>query len=228
MSDYRIYTETLTSASGTFYIGDLCYCMSSQNVNVNVTDDNDGWNGAKGFVNKSLSQQNYYNDDQNARPNVHDVVKTEYFVPFLNRDVSVLSVSTQHGDGEYSFEYDKQKVILLNKDVPRGISVDAGLIGVVAYEDMLEQPDFLESAALLIKLPENDTSTQKTIKYRLIIQDDDCDCCECGGDGCFYNYETDEYDDDCAFCNGTGIMKIKAHHHQVLNENNEIIVDIVS
>ena len=161
MSNNHIYTETLTSVSGTFYIGDLCYCMSSQNVNVNITDDNDGW---MNFVNKSLSQQNYYNDDQNARPNTNDVVKTEYFVPVLNRNVSVLSVSTQHGDGEYSFEYNKQKVTLLNKDVPRGISVDAGLIGVVAYEDMLEQPDFLESAALLIKLPENDTSTQKTIK----------------------------------------------------------------
>ena len=210
MIDDRIYTETLTSASGTFYIGDLCYCMSFQEGN------NDGWGD---FVDKSLSQQNYYNNDRNARPNTHDVVKTKYFVPALNRDVSVLSVSTQHGDGGYCFEVNNKKVTTLNN--PSDISVDAGIIGVVAKEDMLEEcPDH---CALMIQLPDN----QKTIKYQLVIGDDDCSCWECSGSGEVVDSNSGEYD-TCCECNGTGIKKMKAHFHQILNENDELIVEVVS
>lgn len=206
----KIFTEVLTSVSGQFYIGDLCYCMSFQEGN------NDGW---VGFVDKSLSQQNYYNDDRNARPNTNDVVKTTYFVPALNRDVSVLSVSTQHGDGGYCFEVDNKKVTALNN--PSDISVDAGIIGVVAKEDMLEECP--EHCALMIQLPDN----QKTIKYQLVIGDDDCSCWECGGSGEVVDSDSDEYE-TCWECNGTGFKKMKAHFHQILNENDELIVEVVS
>ena len=206
----KIFTEVLTSVSGQFYIGDLCYCMSFQK------GDNDGWGN---FVDKSLSQQNYYNDDRNARPNTNDVVKTTYFVPALNRDVSVLSVSTQHGDGGYCFEVNNKKVTALNN--PSDISVDAGIIGVVAKEDMLEEcPDH---CALMIQLPDN----QKTIKYQLVIGDDDCNCWECGGSGEVVDSDSDEYE-TCCECNGTGFKKMKAHFHQILNENDELIVEVVS
>lgn len=206
----EIFTETLTSTSGQFYIGDLCYCMSFQE------GDNDGWSD---FVDKSLSQQNYYNNDRNARPNTHDVVKTTYFVPALNRDVSVLSVSTQHGDGGYCFEVNNKKVTALNS--PSDISVDVGIIGVVAKEDMLDEcPDH---CALMIQLPDN----QKTIKYQLVIGDDDCSCCECGGSGEVVDFDSGEYE-TCYECNGTGTKKMKAHFHQILNENDELIVEVVS
>ena len=206
----KIFTETLTSTSGQFYIGDLCYCMSFQE------GDNDGW---VGFVDKSLTQQNYYNDDRNARPNVHDVVKTIYFVPALNRDVSVLSVSTQHGDGGYGFEVNNKKVTTLNN--PTDIGVDAGLIGVVAKEDMLEE--YQGDSALMIQLPDN----QKTVKYRLVIGYDEVNCWECGGTGEVVDSDSDEYD-TCCECNGTGVKKMKVHLHQILNENDELIVEVVS
>lgn len=206
----KIFTETLTSTSGQFYIGDLCYCMSFQEGN------NDGWGD---FVDKSLSQQNYYNNDRNARPNTHDVVKTKYFVPALNRDVSVLSVSTQYGDGGYCFEVNNEKVTALNN--PSDISVDAGLIGVVAKEDMLEECP--SHCALMIQLPDN----QKTIKYQLVIGDDDCSCWECGGSGEVVDFDSGEYE-TCYECNGTGTKKMKAHFHQILNENDELIVEVVS
>lgn len=206
----KIFTETLTSTSGQFYIGDLCYCMSFQEGN------NDGWGD---FVDKSLSQQNYYNNDRNTRPNTHDVVKTKYFVPALNRDVSVLSVSTQYGDGGYCFEVNNEKVTALNN--PSDISVDAGLIGVVAKEDMLEECP--SHCALMIQLPDN----QKTIKYQLVIGDDDCSCWECGGSGEVVDFDSGEYE-TCYECNGTGTKKMKAHFHQILNENDELIVEVVS
>lgn len=206
----KIFTETLTSTSGQFYIGDLCYCMSFQEGN------NDGWGD---FVDKSLSQQNYYNNDRNARSNTHDVVKTKYFVPALNRDVSVLSVSTQYGDGGYCFEVNNEKVTALNN--PSDISVDAGLIGVVAKEDMLEECP--SHCALMIQLPDN----QKTIKYQLVIGDDDCSCWECGGSGEVVDFDSGEYE-TCYECNGTGTKKMKAHFHQILNENDELIVEVVS
>lgn len=206
----EIFTEILTSTSGQFYIGDLCYCMSFQE------GDNDGWGD---FVDKSLSQQNYYNNDRNARPNTHDVVKTTYFVPALNRDVSVLSVSTQYGDGGYCFEVNNKKVTALNN--PSDISVDAGIIGVVAKEDMLEEcPDH---CALMIQLPDN----QKTVKYRLVIGYNDGSCWECNGTGEVVDSDSDEYA-TCCECNGTGTKKMKAHFHQILNENDELIVEVVS
>lgn len=210
MNKSYAFTETLTSTSGQFYIGDLCYCMSFQE------GDNDGW---VGFVDKSLTQQNYYNDDRNARPNTHDVVKTTYFVPALNRDVSVLSVSTQHGDGGYGFEVNNKKVTTLNN--PTDIGVDAGLIGVVAKEDMLEE--YQGDSALMIQLPDN----QKTVKYRLVIGYNEVSCWECSGTGEVVDSDSDEYE-TCCECNGTGIKKMKAHFHQILNENNEVIVEIVS
>ena len=206
----KIFTEALTSVSGQFYIGDLCYCMSFKE------GDNDGWGD---FVDKSLSQQNYYNNNRNARPNTHDVVKTTYFVPALNRDVSVLSVSTQYGDGGYCVEVNNNKVTALNN--PSDISVDAGIIGVVAKEDMLEECPV--HCALMIQLPDN----QKTVKYRLVIGDDECSCWECGGSGEVVDSDSDEYE-TCYECNGTGTKKMKAHFHQILNENDELIVEVVS
>lgn len=206
----KIFTETLTSVSGQFYIGDLCYCMSFQEGNI------DGWGD---FVNKSLSQQNYYNDDRNARPNTNDVVKTTYFVPVLNRDVSVLSVSTQHGDGGYDFKVNDNKVTALNN--PSDIGVDAGLIGVVAKEDMLEE--YKGRSALMIQLPDN----QKTVKYRLVIGEDEFSCWECNGRGEVFDSDSGEYE-TCYECNGRGTQRMKAHFHQVLNENDELIVEVVS
>lgn len=78
----KIFTEALTSVSGQFYIGDLCYCMSFQEGN------NDGWGD---FVDKSLSQQNYYNNDINLEMN--QSIQQKYHISFysiLSSDLVIL------------------------------------------------------------------------------------------------------------------------------------------
>ena len=86
---------------------------------------------------------------------------------------------------------------------------------------MLEE--YPSHCALMIQLPNN----QKTVKYRLVIGDDECSCCECDGTGEVVDFDNGEYE-TCYECNGTGTKKMKAHFHQILNENDELIVQVVS